>query len=349
MAKKYNIHHVPGQHLTFKDREIIALIYNNNLSMPQRKRLSLRSMAKEAGLPYSTFQREIRRGLVRQPMIRNDKEVFEYSEHIAQDDISNGDMNKGCGMKLTNKTAALLAEQIKKHGKSPAHALRDLERDGYTNLPCLSSIYNHIEHGDMGVLHGETPYHPKDRRKRGEPVRRSRKMPGNLSIEDRPDLVLRDVSGHWEMDTVVSCINGTGGLLVLIERKTRFYIIVKIKRITQYHVLKALRKVIRSGQMKVVKSITTDNGGEFLDHKQMTSLFKKINNELKIYYTHAYASWEKGSVENANRHIRRFYPKGTDFSNVTAKQVQALQDFINSIPRDTLEGLDANEAHQKTA
>jgi len=201
----------------------------------------------------------------------------------------------------------------------------------------------------MGVLHGETPYHPKDRRKRRAPVHRALKMPGNLSIENRPDISARDISGHWEMDTVVSCINGKGGLLVLIERKTRFYIIVKIKRITQKEVLKALHRIIRSGQMKTVRSITTDNGCEFLNQEQIKSLFLAINKELKIYYTHAYAAWEKGSVENANRHIRRFHPKGTDFSRVTAGQIKKLQNFINSIPRDTLKGLDANEAYLHAA
>jgi len=58
-------------------------------------------MARKAGLPRSTFLREIRRGLVKQPMLRNDKEVFEYSEHIAQDMINKGMMNKGCVMRLT--------------------------------------------------------------------------------------------------------------------------------------------------------------------------------------------------------------------------------------------------------
>ena len=71
---------------------------------------------------------------------------------------------------------------------------------------------------------------------------------------------------------------------------------------------------------------------------------------LEIYYTHAYTAWEKGSVENMNRIIRRWYRKGTDFRNVSATKVEQLQTFINSIPRlATLKGKTANEAFNLAA
>jgi IS30 family transposase len=146
------------------------------------------------------------------------------------------------------------------------------------------------------------------------------------------------------MDTVVSGVHGKGGLLVLIERKTRFYLMVKVRRINQREVLRALRSLIRSGQIKVAISITTDNGGEFLDSKRIEALFSNLNIPSKLYYAHAYASWEKGSVENANRHVRRWYPKGTNFNCVTAHAIQALQNVINSIPRQSLKGISAHEA-----
>ena len=146
------------------------------------------------------------------------------------------------------------------------------------------------------------------------------------------------------MDSIVSGVHGKGGLLVLIERQTRFYLIAKLRRISQLEVVRTLRGLIRSGQMKKVLSITTDNGCEFLDSMRIEALFSKINALLKVYYTHAYAAWEKGSVENANRHVRRWYPKGSDFSRISAHAIQALQTFINSIPRSTLKGASAHEA-----
>ncbi|MGB4240821.1 MAG: IS30 family transposase [Kiritimatiellia bacterium] len=344
MTRPYTLHHVPGQHLTFKDREQIAMIYNQNLRQPAYKRLSLRELASRIGLPYSTLHREILRGRIAQPVLHQDKEYWEYSEHIAQDHIRAGAQNKGRGMRITNLIASLLAIKIKNERKSPAHARKELLAEGLPFVPALSTIYAHINHGDIGILHGETPYHPKRRTKRCVTVRRAWKKPYHLSIEDRPDLSLRDEFGHWEMDTMVSGVHGKGGLLVLIERKTRFYLIVKLRRISQLEVLRALRYLIRSGQMKKVLSITTDNGCEFLDARQIETLFSKINACLKVYYTHAYAAWEKGSVENANRHVRRWYPKGTDFRRVSVQAIRALQNFINSIPRQILQGATAHEA-----
>ena len=349
MPRLYTLHHVPGQHLTFKDREQIAMAYNRNLQLPASRRLSLRGLAIQIGLPCSTLHREIRRGRVPRPIIRHDKECVEYSEHVAQDHVRAGAQNKGRGMRFTNALASLLAAKIKAERKSPAHARKELVAEGLPFVPAVSTIYAHIDHGDIGILHGETPYHPKRRAKRRGTLRRARPKPDHLSIDDRPDLSGRTEFGHWEMDTIVSGVHGKGGLLVLIERQTRFYLIAKLRRINQLEVLRALRALIRSGLMKKVLSITTDNGCEFLDAQRIETLFARLNAILKVYYTHAYAAWEKGSVENANRHVRRWYPKGTDFSRVSARAIQALQNFINSIPRQTLQGASAHEAVRAAA
>ena len=320
------------------------MAYNRNLRLPACKRLSLRQLAIQIGLPYPTLHREIQVGRVAQPILHKGREYWEYSEHIAQDHIRAGAQNKGRGMRFTNVMAGLLAVKIKEELKSPAHARRELMAEGFAYFPSVSCIYCHIDHGDIGILHGETPYHPKRRRKSSGPPRRALPKPGHLSIEDRPDISDRSVFGHWEMDTIVSGVHGKGGLLVLVERQTRFYLIVKIRRINQLEVLRALRSLIRSGQMKTVLSITTDNGSEFLDSRRIETLFSRLNLLLKLYYAHAYAAWEKGSVENANRLVRRWHPKGTDFSKVSIQVIRSLQNVINSIPRHSLKGATAHEA-----
>jgi len=320
-------------------------MYNRNLRKTKKDKLGLRAMARELGLPYSTLQREVKRGRLEHPNLREGKEVLEYSAWKAQEDVDEGARNKGAPMRFTNILAQRLKTKIKDERKSPNHAREELLAEGCAYVPSLSSIYNHIERGDIGVEHGETPYHPRRRRKRRDPVHRACRMPANLSIEERPDISARDEFGHWEMDCVVSGVGGKGGLLVLVERKTRLYLIVRLGRITQAAVLLAIKALIRSGRMKRVLSITTDNGSEFLDSARIEALFAKIDKTVRVYYTHAYAAWEKGSVENANRHVRRFYPKGSDFSRLTRKQVAQLQDFINSIPRPcSLKGLTAHEA-----
>ena len=85
------------------------------------------------------------------------------------------------------------------------------------------------------------------------------------------------------------------------------------------------------------RTITVDNGSEFANVDGMeNSGLRKSEKRTKVYYCHAHHSWERGSNENANRLIRRWFPKGTDFSKVTAAQIAALQDWINNYPRKVL-------------
>lgn len=348
VKRSYHIHHAPGQHITYQMRTVIQTVYNANLRKPKKDQASMCELAALLGLPKSTFSDEIRRGIVPRPNTYRDRDIWDYSAEIAQRRIDEGNANKGCPMKMNTTVAKLLHTEIVVNRRSPYDALRRLEAMGFDNLPSERSVYYHIHHGDLGISPSQLPYRPTPGRKRRQKPRRSLKMPGNLSIEERPNIGAREEFGHWEMDTVVSGVHGKGGLLVLIERKTRYYIVVRLRAITQSEVLRALRQAIRRGRFVKALTITTDNGSEFLDHEGIEGLFK-ANCKTKVYYTHAYAAWEKGSVENANRIVRRWYPKGTDFSKVTLKRIEQLQNTINSIHRRLLEGKTANEAYLSAA
>jgi IS30 family transposase len=278
--------------------------------------------------------------------IKNEWFYPEYSAQKAQADANEKNAQKGTAMKMTAQHAKAFKHHVVELGKSPEHARHDMIAEGHQNLPCTRSFYYHIDHGDIGVLRGQTPYHPDAKRKTKKTVKRAKKGLANLSIEERPPEVAERVEfGHWEMDTIVSCVGGKGGLLALTERMTRFCLFVRLPALTAQAVRKALRKLIRAGTLKTVRSITTDNGAEFLDSAALQRLFRDVEKTLKIYYTHAYAAWEKGTVENANRHVRRFFPKGTDFSRIPPCVIAAMQDFINNIPRNkTLKGKTAHEA-----
>lgn len=349
MARDYTIHHVPGHHLTFEDRRIIERAYNKNLRESRARRLSQGALADSLGIPRSTFSREIRRGRVPRPNLdgRTLREFWDYSAQRAQDSIDEGAANKGCAMRMTTAVAARIRELVRDGRRSPFNAVVIMRKENdFAWVPCARTVYNHIEHGDIGISRSDTPYR-RHRRKRVPAVpRRALNNPGHASIEDRPDAVeSRGEFGHWEMDTVVSGVKGRGGLLVLCERKTRFAILEKLKTISQAEVARALKRIIASGGMKRVRSITTDNGTEFSDRNLMVDALSASRRTLEIYYTHAYTAWEKGSVENMNRIIRRWYRKGTDFRNVSVSKVRQLQSFINSIPRlATLKGKTANEA-----
>lgn len=169
------------------------------------------------------------------------------------------------------------------------------------------------------------------------------------SIDARPAFVKdREVYGHWEMDTVVSAKNtGLSCLLVLSERMTREEIVMKIKNKKSASVVHALnmleRKLGSKGFREKFCTITCDNGVEFLDASGIEKSRYTKGNRTTLYYCHPYSSYERGTNENINRMIRRFFPKGTNFDNVTKEQVAMVEGWINNYPRKILGGISSNQ------
>ena len=133
-----------------------------------------------------------------------------------------------------------------------------------------------------------------------------------------------------------SCKEGKGALLTLTERMTRQEIIRKLPDRKQKSVIKALWKLRK---LYKFKTVTADNGSEFLDFKDIEKALK-----CKVYYAHPYSSWERRSNENANGIIRLFLPKGTDFSKISTAEIKAIESWLNDYPRHILGGISANKA-----
>lgn len=343
--KDYSIRHVPGRHLTCDERQILARDWNAILERGGRPTIT--GFAKAHGLPVATWHREYRRGMMSEPVPDprdgRRKQFGEYDPFRAQDSVNEGNGNKGVPMKVTNHLANRFAHYVLECSLSPYDAIcRMREETPDKHIPCLSTWYNHIACGDIAVKYGQTPYHPDRARPKHPRAHPARTVPGRLMLSDRPAGANgRTEPGHYEIDTIISCVGGRGGLLVLIDRMTRKYFIALIGRISQKAVNRALGRLVRSGALGEVKSITSDNGSEFLDPRAI----KRIAG-CDVYYTRAYASWEKGSVENANRMVRRWYPKGTDFSKCSRAEIATLQKTINSIHRQILGGLSADQFAQ---
>ena len=339
-VRKYSIHKVPGAHLTFDQRERLAADWNRLVKrgpMP-----TMRGFAKAHGLAVSTWSREFNRGRTGEtvPDLKHPGRWIysEYDPGKAQDAINAAAINKGTPMKVTNLMTALFTKLVKKEKRSPFDAVQ-IMRTIFSNVPCVRTWYYHIAHGDIPVKYGETPYKPSKKKRKGSKPHPAKTVPGRLQMKDRPkEADDRSEPGHLEMDTVVSCLGGIGGLLVLIDRCTREYFIELVESISQDAVIRALKRMKRRGLLKDVKSVTADNGCEFLDPKAMKAVFG-----CNVYYTRAYASWEKGSVENCNRIVRRWYPKGTDFGLCSRADIRRLETVINSIHRLSLGGMSAHD------
>ena len=153
-----------------------------------------------------------------------------------------------------------------------------------------------------------------------------------IRIDERPSEVLtREIPGHWEGDLVIGK-NHESAIGTLVERTTRFLIIVYLKKKDATSVRKAFEKAFKNIPKHLKLSLTYDNGSEMAQHK----LFTK-NTKIKVYFTHPYSPWERPTNENTNGLIRDYFPKGTDFNLIKKKQLIEVQNQLNERPRKTLE------------
>jgi IS30 family transposase len=223
---------------------------------------------------------------------------------------------------------------------SPDAAIGAIREQGlaFTVTLCTKTVYNMIDRGDFLNLTNKNLPVKKDGKKR--PYKRIRKKAlHNLkgrSIEERPERVQnREEYGHWEMD----CVEGSkrACLLVLTERKTRLELLFKLAEKTQDNVIAVIDKLERRYKRQfseAFKTITMDNGGEFLDMKRLeTSSISEKRKRTLTYYAHPYSAWERGSNENANKLVRRFIPKGTDIGKYTNADIKRIEHWMNNYPR----------------
>ena len=167
------------------------------------------------------------------------------------------------------------------------------------------------------------------------------------SIENRPAHIgQRSERGHWEMDLIIGKAETSHVLLTLTERYSRQELIFKLpdrKAATIRGVFDRLERQHKDFSQRF-KSLTTDNGSEFMEYDKLVKSCRRKGARFAIYYCHSYSAWEKGSVENHNRMIRLFFPKGTDFSKISKKRIAAVQDWMNNYPRKILQWQTPNEA-----
>ena len=194
------------------------------------------------------------------------------------------------------------------------------------NKPFVSheTIYKIIRKDkiDGGTLYKHTRHRLKHRKR---PVGQKIVIKNRITIDQRPEIIneKRRV-GDWEIDTIV----GEGAILTLVERKTAFMMMAKLKH--GKNAKKLTEVVVKSlcAYINYVHSITADNGNEFADH---LTISKKLN--AKFFFTHPYSSWEKGLIENTNKLIRQYIPKGTNLNQLNEQQIKHIQHKINNRPR----------------
>jgi len=152
-----------------------------------------------------------------------------------------------------------------------------------------------------------------------------------LSIEERPrEVADRTMPGHWEGDLILGKQKRTA-LGTLVERTTRYTILVPLNAKDATSVRKAYAKELRSLPREITKTLTYDQGKEMSGHKQFT-----LDTGIAVYFAHPGSPWERGTNENTNGLIRQYFPKGTEFDKVSAREIKRVQRELNDRPRAVL-------------
>ena len=348
-------------HLTYAIRQKLEGLVQANHKIGKKRRLKQYEMALVLECSNATISRELERGLI--SLLNSDLTSYEsYSADVAQNYYDYQGTNKGPDLKLGNdhEFIAYVENKILLEKWSPDAIIMDLEKqplDKFATHICTRTLYSYIEKRLFyNLTRCNLPRRGLQKKRKYHKVKRSLKCLDAPLITERPiESTDRLEPGHWEMDCIVSGRGDGAGkevLLTLNDRNTRESIMIKLKAQTQEEVIKALdrmeRKVGRRAFNERFKTITVDNGSEFLDWKGLERSVtgtKKVR--TNVYFCHPYSSFERGTNEQNNGVIRYWIPKGVAIKDYSQEQISQIQDWLNNYPRRVLKGLTANEARAR--
>ena len=160
-----------------------------------------------------------------------------------------------------------------------------------------------------------------------------------LSIEERPaEVADRTVPGHWEGDLLMGRRHASA-LGTLVERTTRFTLLVPLRTQEPRHVRRAFAREMRTLPAQLTRSLTYDRGREMREHRLFTR-----DTQVQVYFAHPHSPWERGTNENTNGLLRQFFPKSTDFTQLSRRQIKHVQNLMNGRPRKVLNWRTPSEA-----
>lgn len=198
------------------------------------------------------------------------------------------------------------------------------------------TIYNHVHADTTGKLRPHLPHELKyTRRHRALRPTKATNIANRTSIHLRPKEADGTRFGDWEMDTIVDSYGHA--ILTLTERSTNFVLMEKLP--LGRKAMPTAKAVVRLlfPYRDSVKTITTDNGCEFAAHMEITKrLTPKGKRKIIVYFADSYASWQKGAIENANKLIRKYIPKKSNFDDFNNKRIMKIQKKLNRRPREKL-------------
>lgn len=300
-------------------------------------------MAEILGVNQSTISRELKRGKTRQMAYDHTY----YDCYLAD-----------VGARVYNENRQL--SRAKDHHKYSAKFLNELSQaivstkdnprihsvDTFVHtyrmnhsderVPCTKTVYTLIDNGVLSVKNIDLPMKTRMRPRKirsSDPKGSNAKILGR-SIEERdPAVQLREQIGHWEIDLVLGKkTKGEPAIITMVERKTRLLLTKKVWSLNADQIQHATLQLMKRLGLEHFHSLTTDNGSEF----STLSLIEEEAPDLKVFFTHAYAAWEKGTNERHNGLLREFIPKAKSLGNLKYSDLRKYTDAINARPRRIL-------------
>ena len=310
-------------HLTRNERGKIAWLKN--------KSFSVRAIARELGRSPSTISRELARGTIDKP--------FKHSvrrRYLCEPAQQAADLRRRNSHRRYRYEDPWLSEYVQEKLSlcwSPEQIAGRLHREypqQKEKWVSHSSIYRWLKEGVLtqsaalrfnlrhaGHRHGDTrgDYH------------------GIRELKERSRLALRRKRlGDWEVDTIASSVRTeSSGLLSVCDRKSRYCGLVLLRRRTAEQTLEGFRFLFGPGKLPL-ETMAADRGKEFACYKEVEKEFC-----IPFYFARPHSPWQKPTVENLNGLVRQFFPKGTNFSRLSQKDVDRVVQLLNSRPRKSLD------------
>ena len=291
---------------------------------------SLRSIAASLGRAPSTVSREIKRNGGRRRYRANDADQAAWDR---------AHRSKTCKLVQNRALARIVASklQLQWAPRQIAGWLKRTYSDDENYQVSHETIYKSLFIQARGALKKELLQHLRKTRA----MRRSRhhtqktdnhgRITNAVSIRERPASVEdRAVPGHWEGDLIMGSNNSQ--IATLVERHTRYVMLVRVKSKDTKTVINALIKHAHKLPRELYKSLTWDRGKEMADHQRFS-----LDTDVKVYFCDPQSPWQRGSNENTNGLLRQYFPKGMDLSNVHQNRLNAVARRLNERPRETLQ------------
>ena len=290
---------------------------------------SMRSIAVQLGRAPSTISREVKRNGGQACYRASQAEVSAWDR---------GRRPKTCKLAQNRALARIVAGKLQRRW-SPQQVAGWLKRtypDDTSRQVSPETIYRSLFIQARGALKKELVEHLR----RSRVMRRSRhhtqktdhhgRITDTVSISERPASVEdRAVPGHWEGDLLFGSKNSQ--IATLVERHTRYAMLVKVSGKDTETVINALIKHARKLPEELYKSLTWDRGKEMADHKRFT-----LATDIQVYFCDPQNPWQRGSNENTNGLLRQYFPKETDLSGYSQAKLNAVARQLNERPRKTL-------------